>query len=77
MRTRSSLWFGESEGKNVHVYWELAERELRDGKMVGAPIYIAVDDGKKEIAVRLPKEIATQLLLILSRNYSEDVASVL
>jgi hypothetical protein len=27
MSTRSSIWLGESEGKSVHIYWELADRE--------------------------------------------------
>lgn len=38
MSTRSSIWLGESEGKSVHIYWELAERETENGRME-APIY--------------------------------------
>ncbi|HET9407303.1 MAG TPA: hypothetical protein VFO39_08700 [Candidatus Sulfotelmatobacter sp.] len=77
MSTRSSIWFGENRGNSVHIYWELAERELRDGKMTGAPVYIAADNGEKEIAVRLPKEIAMQLILILSRNFVEEVTQII
>lgn len=41
----------------MHIYWELAEREVEDGKIMQAPIYIAADAGdvEKEVAVRLPK----------------------
>jgi len=44
-----------------------------------APIYIAADagDANKEVAVRLPKEIAIQLLTVLSANAAEDVAQVI
>jgi hypothetical protein len=31
MSTRHSIWLGESQGKSVHIYWELAEREIGDG----------------------------------------------
>lgn len=68
MSTRSSIWLGESEGKCVHIYWELADREIKDGRMTGAPIYIAIDAGNadEEVAIRLPKEIAMGLLMALS-----------
>jgi hypothetical protein len=42
MSTRSSIWLGESKGKHVHIYWELADREVKNGRM-RAPVYIAVD----------------------------------
>jgi len=29
--TRSSIWYGEDDGKRVHIYWELAEREVENG----------------------------------------------
>jgi len=79
MSTRSSIWYGEDEGKTVHIYWELAEREVGDANMWRAPIYIAADagDANKEVAVRLPKEIAIQLLTVLSANAAEDVAQVI
>jgi hypothetical protein len=79
MSTRSSIWLGESEGKCVHIYWELADRELGDGTALRAPIYIAADAGDvdKEIAIRLPKEIAMKLLTILSPNCAEEVAKVI
>ena len=45
MSTRSSIWLGEDKGKSVHIYWELAEREVEDEKRMRAPIYIAVMAG--------------------------------
>jgi hypothetical protein len=48
--------------------------------MTGAPVYIAVDAGdadKKEVAVRLPKDIATRLLIALSPNYADEVGRVI
>jgi hypothetical protein len=78
MSTRSSIWLGESEGKHVHIYWELAERES-DESALRAPIYIAADaeDTGEEIAIRLPKEIAMKLLMVLSTRWTEDMARVL
>jgi hypothetical protein len=65
MSTRSSIWLGEEKGKSVHIYWELADREL-GGEGVRAPIYLAVDagDADKEVKVRLPREIAMRLLMV-------------
>jgi hypothetical protein len=79
MSTRSSILLGESEGKRVHIYWELADREIGSGRLTGAPIYIAVDAGNadEEVAIRLPKEIAMRLLTILSTKYAEEVGQVL
>lgn len=79
MSTRSSIWLGENEGRSVHIYWELAEREVEGGKMMRAPIYIAVDAGNadEEIAIRLPKDVAMKLLMMLSSSWTEDMARVL
>jgi hypothetical protein len=79
MSTRSSIWLGESDGKSVHIYWELADREIKDGRMTGAPIYIAVDEGNanKEIAVRLPRDLALQLLKVLRANHDDEGMRVL
>jgi hypothetical protein len=79
MSTRSSIWLGESEGKCVHIYWELADRETENGRMTGAPIYIAGDAGNvdEEVAIRLPKEIAIRLLTVLSPDWANEVARVL
>jgi hypothetical protein len=79
MSTRSSIWLGESKGKYVHIYWELAEREIEDGRMTGASVYIAVDAGdeEKELVIRLPKGIAIRLLTILSDNFADEVARVI
>jgi len=59
MSTRSSIWLSEDKGKSLHVYWELAEREIENGRSIAAPVYIAVDkgDSNKEVAVRLPKRL--------------------
>ncbi|PYX74381.1 MAG: hypothetical protein DMG78_06935 [Acidobacteria bacterium] len=78
MSTRSSIWLDRSQDKSVHIYWELAEREMENGRMTGAPVYIAVDDGdaEREIEIRLPKEIAIKLLTILSVNPA-DMARVI
>lgn len=74
MSTRSSIWLGKSKGKCVHVYWELADREVENDRMIGAPIYIAVDAGKidEEVAIRLPKDIAIRLLMMLSPQRNQD-----
>jgi hypothetical protein len=79
MSTRSSIWLGESEGKCVHIYWELADREIGDGTGFGAPIYIAVDAGNvdQEVAIRLPKDIAKPLLMTLSPGWANEVGRVL
>ena len=79
MSTRSSIWLGESEGKCVHIYWELADREIEDSKMTGAPIYIAVDAGNadEEVAIRLPKEIAVRLLMALCLDGFLQIGRVL
>ena len=79
MSTRSSIWLGESDGKSVHIYWELGEREVENGRMTGAPVYLAVDNGDadREVAIRLPKEAAIRLLTILSANFADEVARVI
>ncbi len=79
MSTRSSIWLAESEGKSVHIYWELADREIENDRMTGAPIYIAVDAGnvEEEVAIRLPKEIAIRLLMMLSPNWANEAGRVL
>ena len=78
MSTRSSIWLGKSEGKNVHIYWELAERES-DEMALRAPIFIAADaeDTGEEIAIRLPKKIAMKLLMVLSPKWADDIARVI
>lgn len=79
MSTRSSIWLGGSKGKCVHIYWELADRETQNGRMTGVPIYIAVDAGNadEEVAIRLPKEIAMRLLMMLSPDWANEVGRVL
>jgi hypothetical protein len=79
MSTRSSIWLGKSEGKSVHIYWELAEREIENDTMTGAPIFIAADAGNadEEVAIRLPKEIAIRLLMMLSPDWAGEVGRVL
>jgi hypothetical protein len=77
MSTRHSIWLGESQGKSVHIYWELAERE--DGEGMRVPIHLAVDAGNadEEVAVRLPREIALRLLMALIPNWADEVERVL
>jgi hypothetical protein len=77
MSTRHSIWLGESQGKSVHIYWELAERE--DGERMRVPIYIAADAGNAddEVSIRLPKEIAMRLLMVLAPNWTEEIGQVL
>lgn len=79
MSTRSSIWLGESEGKSVHIYWELAEREVEEKKPMKAPVYIAVQgaNANEEVAVRLPKEIAMRLLMVLLPDWADEIARVL
>ena len=76
MSTRSSIWLGESDGKSIHIYWELAERESGDTRGLRAPIYLAADarDSGEDVAIRLPKEIAMKVLMVLS---PDEVARVL
>ncbi len=79
MSTRSSIWLGEDRGRSVHIYWELAEREVEDGKSMRAPIYLAVDagDAEQEVAIRLPKDIAMRLLMILAPTWTDEIGRVL
>jgi len=79
MSTRSSIWLGENRGGYVHIYWELGERDSGDGKMMRAPVYIAVDPGdrEQEVGIRLPKDIAIRLLMGLSPNWADQVAQVI
>jgi hypothetical protein len=78
MSTRESIWFGENDRKSVHIYFELAERSIADGRMTGAPLYIAVEgiDANKqlvEVAMRLPKEIGQALVAVLSPGRQKEV----
>jgi hypothetical protein len=68
MSTKSSIWYAESEGKTVHIYWELGERVVSDGKMIAAPIYLAVQHELNLVAARLPKEVAEAILSVLQPN---------
>ena len=79
MSTRSSIWLGESDGKCVHIYWELAERETENDRPMRAPIYLAVNagDADQEVAIRLPKGIAIRLLTVLSANFADEVAQII
>jgi hypothetical protein len=47
--------------------------------MNGAPIYIALDDANsgEEVAIRLPREIAIRLLIVLSPTWADEVGQVL
>lgn len=78
MSTRSSIWLGESGGKHVHIYWELGDREIENGRMLGAPICLAIDAGNpdQEVAIRLPKDVAIRLLTVLSDNFADEIGRV-
>jgi hypothetical protein len=74
MSTRSSIWLAAYGGKCVHIYWELGDRDIEQGQRIGrmaAPVYIAADEGdtNKEVAVRLPKAAAEEILKALCPNY--------
>jgi hypothetical protein len=47
--------------------------------MIGAPVYIAAEseDTGEDIAIRLPKDIAMKLLMVLSSSWTRDVTQVL
>jgi hypothetical protein len=74
MSTRSSSWYGKEKGKTVHIYWELGEREIKNGRGVAAPVYISVDEGdaNREAVVRLPRWIAEAILTVLQPRYLEE-----
>lgn len=77
MSTRSSIWLGEENGKHVHIYWELAARDIKAGEKIGkivAPICLAVDGGNadEEVVLSLPKSIAEQILRVLLPNWQES-----
>ena len=78
MSTRSTVWLGESNGKFVHIYWELGERG-KVGERSVAPIYIAVDagDSNNEMAFRLPKDMAIGILTMLRPDAADDVYQVI
>ena len=65
MSTRSSLWYGEDEGKAVHIYYELADRDVALG---AAPVCIAVESHGEEVVTRLPKAVAEPLIKLLDPN---------
>ena len=79
MSTRSSIWLGQKQGKSVHIYWALAKRGTEDGRMMRAPVYLAADAGdeNQEVVIRLPKDIAIRLLIVLSDNFAAPVAQVI
>ncbi|MGH9516834.1 MAG: hypothetical protein ACRD3P_14275 [Terriglobales bacterium] len=77
MSTRSSIWLADAAGKCVHIYWELADRDIEQGRPMRrmvAPVYLSIDEGdaNKEINVRLLKTIAEEMLRVLSPNWRES-----
>jgi hypothetical protein len=76
--TRSSIWLGECNGKYVHIYWELAERETGGDQPMRAPIYLVADSGdeNQEVVISLPKDIAIRFLIALSDNFADQVAQI-
>jgi hypothetical protein len=47
--------------------------------MLGAPICLAVDAGNpdREVAIRLPKDIAIRLLTFLSDNFADEIGRII
>jgi len=72
MSTKSSIFYGEDDqGHCVHIYWELAEREIKP--RFGAPVYIEIEFETKSAAIRLPKEIAEKVVRALGCSNSTEV----
>jgi len=72
MSTRESIWIGHQDAKYVHIYWELADRSVATGQKIGkmvAPVYLSVECDLKDVAVRLPKQIAEPLLDVLKPDW--------
>lgn len=71
MSTKSTIWLGTDEnGKDCHLYWELAERT--PGRKA-APIFMSIEAEGKETAVRLPKEIGEKIRDILAPDSAWEV----
>lgn len=62
MSTQSTLFCADAKGVTCHIYWELAERI--PGK--AAPIYMSLEKEGKEIVLRLPKELANEIRMLLN-----------
>ena len=70
MSTKMSIWLcADENGREIHIYWELGERAAPNF----APMYLEVESGGKEVAIRLPKEIAQQLRDMLTPEGSWEV----
>jgi hypothetical protein len=58
MSTKSTIWYGvDDQGREVHFYWELAERDPGNA----APLYLEVSARDREVAIRLPKDVAKEV----------------
>ena len=75
MSTRESIWYGEQGKSYVHIYWELADRDVAAGRKLGkmvAPVYLSVECDLKDVDVRLPKDTAEQLLDVLKPDWRNN-----
>ena len=64
MSTKSTIWYGVDKGRELHIYWELAERVPHES----APIYLEIEADSKQVSIRLPKEVAQQVRDLLAPN---------
>ena len=64
MGTKSSIYYGEDEsGIALHIYWELAEREVVHGKMVAAPLFMGINHPYEidQNPIHLPPDVAQRI----------------
>lgn len=70
MSTKTSIWLGADEkGREIHIYWEGAERI----PFKGSPIYLGIEVDGKEGAILLPREIGEQIRDVLAPEDSWEV----
>jgi hypothetical protein len=77
MSTRGSVWGGDDPetGKSIHIYFELADREVNP---LRAPVYIGVTDieskdAEAEEIIKLPSDVARALVKAIKPGYEVDV----
>jgi hypothetical protein len=76
MSTKSSIYYAvDDSGISCHIYWELAERVLQQGRMVAAPVMISFGDAKTgdPLPIRLTPEIARQIFAALGKMPDTEI----
>jgi metal-dependent amidase/aminoacylase/carboxypeptidase family protein len=65
--TKSSIFYAEdsADACSCHIFWELAERELRDGQLVAAPLYMELTQKGKSGTLKIPAETARAICAVL------------